>query len=115
MNTDRVSVGLERVRAELDAWRGQRRKDGRAMMHRKTVRASWLNRTVPQFHKVYNERILVIRQTASGASFRPPAPPIHQTASGELANTCHRDLSTCPRSRNSAGHDISIWGLNTEH
>ncbi len=29
MNTDRVPVGLEQVRAELDAWRGQRRKGDR--------------------------------------------------------------------------------------
>jgi len=29
MNTDRVPVGLEQVRAELDAWRGRRRKGDR--------------------------------------------------------------------------------------
>lgn len=29
MNTDKVPVGLEQVRAELDAWRGQRRKGDR--------------------------------------------------------------------------------------
>ena len=29
MNTDSVPVGLERVRAELDAWRGRRRKGDR--------------------------------------------------------------------------------------
>ena len=29
MNTDRVPAGLEQVRAELEAWRGQRRKGDR--------------------------------------------------------------------------------------
>lgn len=77
MNTDRVPVGLEQVRAELDTWRGRRRKGDRIPEEvwrraANAVRQYGLNAVSRALRLDYNH----LKRRASGGPAARPASPL---------------------------------------